>query len=154
MVWTGPPITGSLAGDDPEQLRGQRGHARGQDTNLQLHFRTMRHIATYAGLIPMAFFGVLIRLGFEALGDCKSTDTLTYMLTQPLCRRWQGGLPNTLGAGSGVCYHGNIAVSQKRDQRFVSSTFDARSTVDRFQQIPTALYRVDYRSVSMMKDVH
>lgn len=40
----------------------------------------MRHIATYAGLIPMAFFGVLIRLGFEALGDCESRDTLMYMI--------------------------------------------------------------------------
>ncbi|GHJ85706.1 hypothetical protein NliqN6_2108 [Naganishia liquefaciens] len=42
----------------------------------------MRQIATYAGLIPMAFFGVLIRLGFEALGDYEGRTVYPVLWAQ------------------------------------------------------------------------
>ncbi|KAJ9115609.1 hypothetical protein QFC20_000934 [Naganishia adeliensis] len=64
----------ALSGDDPERLLGQPGDSRGHDDTAlgpaaKQHHPLLRQVATYAGLVPMAFFGVLIRLGFEALGD-------------------------------------------------------------------------------------
>lgn len=66
----------ALSGDDPERLLGQPGESRGHDDTAlgsaaKQHHPLLRQVATYAGLVPMAFFGVLIRLGFEALGDCE-----------------------------------------------------------------------------------
>lgn len=68
-----------LSGEDPERLFGQPGDSRGKDDTAlgsatKQHHPLLRQLATYAGLIPMAFFGVLIRLGFEALGDCESSS--------------------------------------------------------------------------------
>ena len=119
IVRTGSSISEDLARDDPDRLLAQERHARGHDTDIQTHSPIMRQIATYAGLVPMAFFGVLIRLGFEALGDCELTDNLTYIAHPRTSRRRQNGVPSTMGAGGWLCHYGDIAVSEKRDSRIV-----------------------------------
>lgn len=51
--------------------RDSSGKAQRQERHPVKEHKLLRSFATHAALVPMAFFGVLIRLGVEALGDCE-----------------------------------------------------------------------------------